>query len=269
MNFLKTGQFFGKTNQNLKFEGLRITDTVYTHDYVDWHYHEFPYFTFLLNGGLTEINKKETYHCQAGDLIFHNWDEPHANIKPGGFSRGFHLEVESAFLQHYGFDLAHFQGNQKIKNTDMVLLMYRILKESKVNDAFSPIAIQTLLIDLLNQHRVFTKSGKKPGWVLKIDEILHEQPIFNLNLSTLAQELNIHPVHLSRDFPRYFGSTLGEYLRKIRVQKALSLMFDAHTSLTDVAYAAGFSDQSHFIRCFKAVQHLTPKKYRSLFLGTC
>jgi len=49
MKHLKTGEFFGDTDQVLKLDGLTLADTVYTHPYVDLHSHEHAYFTFILH----------------------------------------------------------------------------------------------------------------------------------------------------------------------------------------------------------------------------
>lgn len=94
MRHLQTGQFYGQTNTIHNFEGITLTDTEYTHEKVDWHYHENAYFTFILQGNLIEGNKREIYKCSAGTLLFHNWHESHYNIKPKGFTRGFHVEID-------------------------------------------------------------------------------------------------------------------------------------------------------------------------------
>ncbi|MEL1244526.1 hypothetical protein AAEO56_09655 [Flavobacterium sp. DGU11] len=38
MKQLQKGQFFGQTNTTISLDGITLTDTVYTHDKVDWHY---------------------------------------------------------------------------------------------------------------------------------------------------------------------------------------------------------------------------------------
>ncbi|CAM4408367.1 hypothetical protein [Flavobacterium terrigena] len=73
MNQLKKGEFYGTHYQKSTFENIIITDTEYTHSKVDWHYHENPYFTYLLEGKLFESNKKESYYLEPGNLLFHNW----------------------------------------------------------------------------------------------------------------------------------------------------------------------------------------------------
>ncbi len=73
-------------------------------------------------------------------------------------------------------------------------------------------------------------------------------------------------LHLSRHFPKYFKATIGDYIRTVKVQKALSLLPNKHKSLTEIAAECGFADQSHFIRSFKDCYQLTPLHYRKLLL---
>lgn len=94
MQQLRTWTFFGTTDETVPFDFCTITNTEYTLDKVDWHYHENAYFTFILKGKLLECNKNETYHCTAGSLLFHNCQNTHYNIKPPGDTRGFHVEIK-------------------------------------------------------------------------------------------------------------------------------------------------------------------------------
>uniref|UniRef100_A0AAU6WQ45 Helix-turn-helix transcriptional regulator n=1 Tax=Chryseobacterium endophyticum TaxID=1854762 RepID=A0AAU6WQ45_9FLAO len=75
--------------------------------------------------------------------------------------------------------------------------------------------------------------------------------------------MNIHPMHLSRDFQKYFQCNLGEYIRKLKVEKSLKILNDFE-SLAEVALECGFSDQSHFILCFKENVGITPLKYKNI-----
>jgi len=268
MNHSKTGQFHGITNKTIHADGITLTDTEYTQPQVDWHYHETAYFTFILQGNVIEGNKKEIYHCPPGTLLFHNWQDPHYNIKPEGFTRGFHVEIGKEWWQQELLSSQNLQGSTQISNPDLKLLMYQIFRETKTEDHMSALSVESLLVALLGKmHRADeAMKDKKPKWVGIADEILHDQLAENMTLSELSKLCDIHPVNLSRGFSRYFDCNLGAYIRKLKVEKALSLMASENLSLTEIAYQSGFYDQSHFIRCFKDLNGLGPSQHRKILL---
>jgi AraC family transcriptional regulator len=268
MEKLKTGQFFGMTTDTIHFRGVTTTDTEYTHDHVDWHFHENAYFTFVLQGKMREINKTESYECPAGTLLFHNWQEPHCNSKPPGFTRGFQIELEPEWFESFETAFAPFRGSVNLKQPALKTVIYNIFKETKMTGAGAYLEVDTLLIELfsLMSGIKYPAENKRPGWTIRLTEILHDDSN-DWRLSDLAKALDIHPVHLSRGFPKYFHCSLGEYIRKIRIQHALSLLTDCNLSLTEIAYRCHFADQSHFIRVFKSQHHITPLHYRKLLLG--
>lgn len=264
MKSLRHGEFFGQTNETLNFDGVTITDTEYTHSFVDWHYHENPYLTFLLQGNMTEGNKKEIYDCSAGTLLYHHWEDAHYNIKPDVFTRGFHIEITEDWFERFHVPKTQVEGSFTIKNPAIKLLMHQIFKETKLNDDFPDLSVHQLLLNLFDQlSNQKSDTKKKPAWVKQLDEILHEHFTEKLNLVELSQTLNIHPAHLSRDFQKYFQCNLGEYLRKLKVERSLQLL-NEFESLSEVALECGFSDQSHFIRCFKENIGVTPLQYRKI-----
>ena len=60
------------------------------------------------------------------------------------------------------------------------------------------------------------------------------------------------------------GARPGEYLRHCRMERAIGLLHDRHTSLAEVAAACGFVDQSHFTHAFRRRYRCTPAQYRAL-----
>jgi AraC family transcriptional regulator len=73
-------------------------------------------------------------------------------------------------------------------------------------------------------------------------------------------------MHLAATFRRHYGCSLGEYLRRRRVATARELLTNPDLPLTEIAFAAGFSDQSHLTRTFKRFTGMTPLQY-STFLA--
>jgi len=262
MNKLNKGEYFGRHNQELRFNDIIITDTEYTHEKVDWHYHENPYFTYLIQGKLFEASKKKSYYLNSGNLIFHNWQDAHYNIKSPEYTRGFHIELNSEWFKNNDVCSLNFEGSTALQNPQIIKLVNKIFLETKINDAHSRLSIELLILE------IFTKIDKKnnqlkkqPKWVNTIRELIINEPNNDFSLSNLSKELNIHSAHLSRGFSKYFGTTLGEYIRLQKVNKAMLLIVENEFSMTEICYKCGFYDQSHFILNFKRVYKSTPIKF--------
>ncbi|WP_425423324.1 helix-turn-helix domain-containing protein [Spirosoma luteum] len=84
-----------------------------------------------------------------------------------------------------------------------------------------------------------------------------------LSLTDLSQSLDVNPAYVSRTFARYFDDlSFGDYIRKLRIDKAVHLLETTTYTLTEIAYLTGFSDQSHFTRIFKKQMGQNPSEYR-------
>ncbi len=262
MNELKKGEFFGQHYKKSSFEDILITDTEYTHDRVDWHYHENPYFTYLLQGKLYEANKKEEYYLEPGTLLFHNWQDAHQNIKAPEYTRGFHVELNSSWFEKHDLSTTQLEGSLQLKNPLLKKLMNNIFLESRIADSHSHTSIDLLLIEVMDNIKQgnITQAVKKPKWVGNLNALILETNT-DYSLTELSQILGIHSVHLSREFHKYFGTTFGQYIRHLKLNKAILLMTTKKHSLTEICYTCGFYDQSHFINSFKSTYGITPSKF--------
>jgi AraC-like DNA-binding protein len=267
-------------------EGLTLTDTVYTHDRVDWHYHENAYFTFILRGGVVEGNHKEVYECGPGALLYHNWQDPHYNIKSPQFTRGMHIELSRGWMEtlaegcrdlsgggglgrisSLGRVTGVLQGSLRLEHPGLKLIFYKIFRESLIGGDLMELSIQQLLGEVHHFEGPAASGRAKPRWVGLVRDLLHAGYAGSLSLKEIAAAAGIHPVHLSRDFRKYFGCSLGDYIRGLRLERALTLLGNSAMSLTHIALECGFADQAHFVRLFKASQGITPSAYRRLLTG--
>lgn len=128
--------------------------------------------------------------------------------------------------------------------------------------------VDHLFIDVFNKF-IKQKAAKKktPEWVKELKEIIQDQIDTNLSLTDVSKSLDIHPSYLSREFSRHFDNlSFGEYIRKLRIEKAVELMETTRYNLTEIAYLTGFSDQSHFTRIFKQHYGKSPSIFKKEFL---
>lgn len=73
-----------------------------------------------------------------------------------------------------------------------------------------------------------------------------------LRLEEVARAAHLSPFHFHRVFRALVGVTLADFVKRLRLDKSLSLMAHSRqSSLTSIALASGFSSSSDFSRCFK------------------
>lgn len=85
----------------------------------------------------------------------------------------------------------------------------------------------------------------------------------NITLSTVSENLYIHPNYFSTVFKTKTGVTFREYLRNLRIEKSKQLLADNRKKIYDIALEVGYQDTSHFIRAFKEVTGLTPSQFKT------
>jgi YesN/AraC family two-component response regulator len=130
---------------------------------------------------------------------------------------------------------------------------------------------EQLLVNVFNQFIREKKGSRKkvPGWAKQLKDVIQDQidTNFSLSLKSISEELQVNPAYLSREFSKYFDNlSFGEYIRKMRIEKAIQLMHSSKYSLTEIAYLTGFSDQSHFTRIFKRFTGKNPSDYKRKFI---
>lgn len=124
--------------------------------------------------------------------------------------------------------------------------------------------VEHLLIEVFETYLKKKSSTKKiPAWAKELKEIIQDQIDTSITLKQLSKDLDINPAYLSREFSKYFNDlSFGDYIRKLRIEKAIEYLNTSNFSLTKIAYLTGFSDQSHFTRIFKRHTGQNPSIYR-------
>lgn len=257
------GTYVGTKVKERVFDAVFTSETAFAANMSsEWHYHLHPHFSHILAGGSKEIRKGGADRQFAGAGLYYHPGIPHQNVDYQEGTRIFNIELREDFFKSHGLpeppaDLMFGQSGQL--NTGGLL---RIMKEHYLNDRDSGIAVAQLCTALLqpgdDTFRCF------PEWVTKIKTILYDSWNSPLSLPLLAAELGLHPVTISKYFSKYFGCSAGEYLRKIKVEKAISLIRTDRHSLTAIAYECGFTDQAHFTKTFQRLTGLLPLQYRKI-----
>jgi YesN/AraC family two-component response regulator len=224
----------------------------------DWHSHENIHLSLILQGGNLESRKKEDIQVSNGKIIAYNEGELHRNRFTSFPSKNLNLELKNEFfttndLAFNNLDLS------STKNIDIYLDLLKIYHELRINDLYTFDSIHLSLKSLFITNN---ESSFMPSWIKQLREIIEDRWNEFISLNELALELKVHPVTISKYFKKYYKGTLGDYMRKIKVQKALYFLLHTDMPITEIAFACGFSDHSHMVRVFKTYVGYNPKNIR-------
>jgi AraC family transcriptional regulator len=264
MQKLDQGEYFGQVAQVNKSNGLLASITTYHPAQFDGsrHYHSNAHFGFTIGGHSIE-KKKETYHVVPGKITFYHAGEPHQAMRIIKPSLRVNLEIEQDFFSRFGITEA-MVCLAADKNPDSKFLMIKIYRELLINDALTDTTNQMLFLQLVHHSEALENQAGIPGWVKVIRHFIGEHLDETITLCDLSQAGGVHPITISKHFPRYFHCTMGEYIRKLKIEKSLALIKSSGLSLTGLAYECGFFDQSHFTRTFKDLVGFLPTRYKML-----
>ena len=92
---------------------------------------------------------------------------------------------------------------------------------------------------------------------------LMDDPELRLTVSALAHSMNVHPIHLARQFRQTYGVSLREYRTIQLVRRAAALVLGTNTPLSRIAHECGFADHSHMCRAFRRVAGWSPSRLRA------
>lgn len=250
--------FHGKEVRALEIGGVRYRASHFPPAFATRpHAHESAYVCLVLagassqtSGGLTrDRNRGESFFYPAGELQSERFGSDGGQL--------FSVELSS---------LERFNEFGRVPRTSMRLddssIVRRLHAETLRRDAASLLAIEGLTLALCAELLRVRGERATPPWVDRVRDFLHAHYAEQLALADVAAVANVHPVHLSREFPRRFGATLGHYVRALRIESAARALAATERGIAEVALDAGFASQAHFTRHFKAHTGLTPAAYR-------
>jgi AraC-like DNA-binding protein len=101
--------------------------------------------------------------------------------------------------------------------------------------------------------------------VEKILELMKADVRGELTLTEFAHSVNLSVWRLSHIFKSDVGMPPIKYLKVLRMERAKELLESSFLSVKEIAFQVGLSDESHFVRDFKATYGLSPTCYRAQF----
>ena len=258
-----------------------------------WHYHNNYEISFITEGSGKRIVADSMEEFQPGDLVFIGGNIPHVWI----------AEKEQGVISERTLEMVFLQFSTNLLIPQMLALpeFKNVKKAIELADRGIQIVGQTLnevsaimlqlpyldgfermnqflrMMDLIGRsasnislaseeymRKRFTTGNKRIG--LLHDYLMHHYRE-EINLEKLASLVNMAEGSLCRFFKMNVGSSIMEYLNKIKVEFACKLLMNPDIGIFDVCLDSGFNNLSHFNKQFRKHMGVTPSEYRKRFRG--
>ena len=236
--------------------------------FIPKHSHENAHVGFILDGGFTETFARKILECRPLSVSYVAPDLPHTD----DFRHGVHclvFEISPPRLARMR-DIAAFREPVFVNGGRAAWLTLKMYCEALRNDSASSLAIEGLALEILAELSLTNRRGmeqKSPRWLDQARELLHARLAENVTHEEVAESVGVHPVYLATIFRRHFRCTIGEYVRRLRIEFAAREIARSDQSLGEIALAAGFADQSHFSKVFRMQTGMTPGCFRASLPG--
>ncbi len=244
---------------------LYLTETSHPAGFrIPRHSHEMASFYLLLAGSLMEQFGRENVERKADELIFTPADQPHSNVFLGRGGPCLIIELQPSVVSR-ALECGLLPATLKSFRGRPAWLAWRLYREFRFGDAVSPLVAEGLALEILGEicrYRPAPHSWPLPK-INQARELLDAVFSQSVSLSDVARAVDLHPVYLARMFRQTYHCSVGEYLRRRRVDFVCSQLSSLDKPLAEIASEAGFCDQAHFTRTFRRLTGLTPGRYRT------
>lgn len=258
---LREGSYFGEVQRQVKLPGLTLSLTTYEpFQEQPWHTHEHSTLFIHLIGDHLD-------HLPAGARLqpclstaHHPASVSHrSDVGPNGMT-GINIDLEQSWLRSLDLEPGDL-GREGIFEAPRgacaaLSLLVRAFGRTPVDE------VESLVVEIVAPLSA-ERANRPPAWLM--GAVRHIESNFSSlgGVRALAAEVGVHPVHLSKCFPRFLDCTVTDYLQWVRLSEAGRLMLQG-MSVGEAALEVGFSEQFYMSRCFRSKLGLAPSELRRL-----
>ena len=248
-----------------------------------YHYHESIEMLYCVEGQLEVTLFSKSIILSKGDFIYLSPNTPHATLSHSETNEHICLKFipatihvpssrrmppEDYFISLIS-DYEYFPNN----NTDSEYinkLFFDCYRDFSHENYYKRLHLNASIMLLMSYVFAHTESFMNEETLSAIPHVFLEaldyieQNYATITLEDAANFCSLSYSYFSRTFKSLFGMSFSNYVIKKRIEKSLALISSSNLSLNDIALECGFSNLSHFIKCFNEEKGVTPKKLRTI-----
>jgi AraC-like DNA-binding protein len=258
-----------------------------------WHYHNNYEISFIIEGAGRRIVADSIEEFQPGDLVFLGSNLPHVWVAEKEPRVLTDRTLEMVFLQFSAnilfpqlLALPEFKNVKRalelsergiqivdrtlnevselmlqlpyLKSFDRMNYFFKMMDIIGKSDSNIPLASEEYM------RKKFTTGNRR---IAQLHDYLMNHYREDIDLEKLADLVHMAEGSLCRFFKQNVGTSIFEYLNRIKVDFACKLLMDPELGILDVCFDSGFNNLSHFNKQFRKNTGVTPSEYRKRFKG--
>jgi AraC family transcriptional regulator len=230
------------------------------------HTHDRTIFAVMLDGSFDSAIARRRLDCTPATVWTEPREERHANYIGRAGAHVLVVQPDPARVDLFAPFVQLTDEVHLLRHAGIAADARRIFAEMDADDSLTPLAIDALVLTMMTAAARLQR-GNGQGrtlapWLARAQEMLHAHFRDRVHLAEIAAAVGVPPSHFAHAFRRHFRTTVGAYVRSLRLDWALEQITRSGASLAEVALAAGYSDQSHFTRECRRLRGVSPGEYR-------
>ena len=247
------------------------------------HYHDKIELLYCVKGKLDVILFSESTVLNEGDFICISQNVPHTAVSYSDYNEHICVKFTSQILhvpssrkipsEEYFVSLLkkHEVFSTSYENRDYIHSLFSsCIDNFSHDDYYKRLALRANIMLIMSY--IFKKStnpkirkpiSKMSDNFSRVFEYI-DSHYASVSLEEAAKHCSMSYSYFSRNFKAETGISFSNYIKKKKVDKSLDLLSNSDMSLNAIALECGFSNLSHYIKCFNEEKGITPKKFRSI-----
>ncbi|MCI1982903.1 MAG: AraC family transcriptional regulator [Oscillospiraceae bacterium] len=253
------------------------------------HWHNAVELIYVLKNSFVVLVNSKKYRLQEKDIMYIPGGDIHefCSETPTGVrifinfefsSLSSYINAERIYTQLRDVRLITPDAGDLYENIESEL--QRMLKEQQNGGAAQELFYTARMLDILvllcrsipsQIHMGDLKNGgRKDLGLYKISkslEYIEKRYMEDIHLKDIANAAGFSEYYFSRLFKEITEKNFHQFLNEYRIKKAEELLADSSQSISETAYAVGFSSIATFDRVFRQIKGCSPKNYRKLYVN--
>ncbi|MDE5866746.1 MAG: AraC family transcriptional regulator [Lachnospiraceae bacterium] len=227
-------------------------------------------FFIVLNGSGYVSYDGNRFTITAGDCVWLDCTKPYSHESSAN-------DPWSLMWVHfYGKEVPYFYSNflkqsrSFLFHPENTLAFMNILQQiyqihsskTSLMELFANRCLTDLITLCFSENQGNQEISSIPEKMKQVSDYLENNYAQKINLEDLSSRFYISKFHLSREYKKIYGVTIGSDLTSKRISHAKSMLRFSDASIENIAFDCGFQNAGYFIKVFKKYENMTPLEYR-------